>query len=208
MTMTDDERPDHPFTAPGGDGLQHAHGADEHGKNEHGKDDQQPVVPADAAEAEKLIRSYLQHHWVAARGGLDLFERASGGMSDPAHRERLTTLAAQVAGDRTALREIADRFGTPEATIWQKLTSLGETLARLKPNGSLTQRTTLTDLIELEGLMVAVEGKLRGWLTLRRLAQTEPRLEVARLDDLIQRADDQLEQLLEMHGEVADRLKV
>ena len=68
-----------------------------------------------------------------------------------------------------------------------------EKAARLKPNGRLLRRSPLSDLIELEGLLLGVQGKAAGFRTLRRLADT--RLQAGTLDELIARAEQQVNTL-------------
>jgi hypothetical protein len=70
-----------------------------------------------------------------------------------------------------------------------------EKVARLKLNGRIFARSPLSRVIELEMLRLGVEGKVAGWRTLRMLADTDPRLDAARLDELIDRARRQINQL-------------
>jgi hypothetical protein len=64
----------------------------------------------------------------------------------------------------------------------------GNLAGRLKFNGRLLARSPLSDLEELELLLLGVEGKAAGWRTLRTLADTDTRLDAGRLDELISRA--------------------
>jgi len=48
-----------------------------------------------------------------------------------------------------------------------------EKAARFKPNGRLLRRSPLSDLIELEWLLLGVQGKTAGFRALRRLADTD-----------------------------------
>ena len=51
----------------------------------------------------------------------------------------------------------------------------------------------LSSVIELESLLLGIEGKRAGWRVLRRQAQVDQRLDPAQLDDLTARADQQVE---------------
>jgi hypothetical protein len=51
-----------------------------------------------------------------------------------------------------------------------------------------------------------VEGKAAGWRTLRELAETEPRLDQARLDELLTRARTQAGQLEALRVRAASQL--
>ena len=83
---------------------------------------------------------------------------------------------------------------------------IGEKAGRLKLNGFLLGRSPLSDLEELEMMRLGVEGKAAGWRTLRALAETDRRLDPARLDDLISRARRQAELLEEHRLRAADQV--
>jgi hypothetical protein len=55
-------------------------------------------------------------------------------------------------------------------------------------------------------LRLGVEGKAAGWRTLRVLADTDQRLEPARLDELIARAQRQAELLEDLRVRAADQV--
>jgi len=72
---------------------------------------------------------------------------------------------------------------------------VAEKVTRLKPNGGVLQRSPLSSVIELESMHLGVQGKAAGWRALRRLADTDPRLDAGGLDALLERADRQSEVL-------------
>ena len=74
---------------------------------------------------------------------------------------------------------------------------------RLKLNGRLLSRSPLSGLEELEMMRLGVTGKAAGWRTLRLLADTDVRLDCGRLDELIARADSQLELLEDLRVRAA-----
>ena len=57
----------------------------------------------------------------------------------------------------------------------------------------------MTDVLKLEGLRAAVAGKRAGWDLLRSVAEYDARLDAALLDELADRADEQLERLQQVH---------
>ena len=83
---------------------------------------------------------------------------------------------------------------------------IGEKIGQLKFNGRLSGRSPLSDLEELELLWLGVEGKVAGWRTLRTLADTDPRLDAGRLDELIAGARSQAGQLEELRIRAASRV--
>jgi len=78
-----------------------------------------------------------------------------------------------------------------------------EKASRLKPNGRLVTRSPLSRVLELEAMRLGVEGKAAGWRTLRARAARDSRLDAARLDRLIDRADGQIEVLERLRVEAA-----
>jgi hypothetical protein len=83
---------------------------------------------------------------------------------------------------------------------------VAEKAARLKLNGRLLSRSPLSDLVELEGLRLAVEGKAAGWRTLLGIADQEPGLDADRLQELVRRANAQISRLEELRVTTAAEL--
>ena len=104
----------------------------------------------------------------------------------------LLRLAADIAADRAALLEIMTTLAVPVRGYKVCAGWIGEKAGRLKLNGRLLSRSPLSSLEELEIMRLGVTGKAAGWRTLRLLADTDPRLDRVRLDELIARADSQV----------------
>jgi hypothetical protein len=83
---------------------------------------------------------------------------------------------------------------------------VGEKVTRLKSNGRLVRRSPLPDLVELEVMYLRISGKEAGWHTLRIVADSDDRLDVDRLDELIARARRQVATLERLRQEEARRL--
>ena len=67
------------------------------------------------------------------------------------------------------------------------LARIGERLGRLKPNGRLRERSPLSDVLELETLLVGITGKRALWLSLRASSAASRE----DLDHLVERAESQ-----------------
>ncbi len=134
-----------------------------------------------------LLGIYLNDHLMGATGGLELFKRAA------ASQPELEPLRQEVEQDRDALLDLMRRTGTSVDRVKTTAGWVGEKLGRLKLNGHVLTRSPLSDLIELEGLTLGVQGKLSGWRLLKAIG--DPRLPDDVLDDLIARAERQVEQL-------------
>jgi hypothetical protein len=77
---------------------------------------------------------------------------------------------------------------------------MGEKVGRLKPNGQLLQFSPLSRVVEIEGLITGVGGKLSLWRTLLELAERDVRLDTGELEVLAGRAEDQLLRLQALRG--------
>jgi hypothetical protein len=67
---------------------------------------------------------------------------------------------------------------------------IGEKLGRLKPNAQLRGYSPLSPLVELEGLLMGIHGKLAMWRALAEVAQ-DLGLDRARFEALSARAERQ-----------------
>lgn len=154
----------------------------------------------------RFVQLYVEHHLVGSGGGSALFHRAASSQSSPHARAELTRLAAEVDDEQETLRDIAQRIGAHSTRGRELLAEAGEKLGRLKPSGRLLRRSPLSDVLELEALLLGVTGKRQGWATLRRFADDDPRLDVGLLDALAAQADAQLDVLTALHREAITQL--
>jgi len=152
---------------------------------------------------DELLHGYLQNHWAGATAGVSLFERVARTHPDPPTAAAVAAIGREVAEDRETLRRMMEAVGTRPSTLGTATAKVGAELGRLKPNGRIVTRSPLTDVVEVEGLRDAVYAKRGGWEALRAVADDEPRLDVTVLDDLLERADRQLERLRELHTDIA-----
>jgi len=136
----------------------------------------------------QLLGIYLNDHLAGATAGTALAHRIARTHQDQGDGSRLRRLAAEVAQDRAALLDIMTALGIPVRAYKVAAAWAGEKAGRLKFNGHLFTRSPLSFLVELEMMRLGVEGKAAGWRTLRTLADTDNRLDPARLDELIARA--------------------
>jgi ribosomal protein L30/L7E len=148
----------------------------------------------------ELLGIYLNDHLTGATVGVDRAQslvRAEA-ERDPALADTLRPVVDEIAEDRAHLLRIMRSLDVPVRRYRMVAGHLAERVGRLKANGRLVRRSPLTPMLELELLRLGVEGKAAGWRTLRRLADTDARLDTKQLDDLLDRAErqrDTLEQL-------------
>lgn len=110
----------------------------------------------------------------------------------------LARLAVEIDEDRSALLEIMGALSVRTDPL-KVLGGWGaEKLGRLKLNGRLLGYSPLSRVVELEGLVLGVRGKLALWRVLAQLEQRRPQLAGFELEELIGRAERQLDEL-EVH---------
>ncbi|HYN50337.1 MAG TPA: hypothetical protein VES62_05380 [Thermoleophilaceae bacterium] len=142
--------------------------------------------------ADKLLRIYLQDHLAGSTGGVELARRASGGAEGTTYGDALAKLADEIEADRRALESIMDKFGFGADRAKNLAFWAAEKAGRLKPNGQLTGASPLSRLVELEGLIAGINGKLSLWRSLLEIAPGEPRLVEEGLRHLLERGHEQL----------------
>lgn len=147
---------------------------------------------------------YLRTHLAGSSAGVDLFDRAARGLPEPAASE-IRRIQRELVEERRSLRSMMEALGVHENPVFNLATRAGERIARLKPNGDLLHRTAMTDLTELEAMLIAVSGKRAGWESLLAIVDDEPRLDRAELRRLHDQASDQLNSLHTLHSAAAAR---
>ena len=149
----------------------------------------------------KYLPIYLNDHYAGSTAGVELAKRAANNSRDNTEfGPALAALAGEIDEDRDALKRIMDRLDVSEDRIKASIFWLGEKVGRLKPNGELLQFSPLSRVVELEGLITGVSGKLSLWRTLLELAERDDRLDEGELEVLAGRAEDQLLRLHALRG--------
>jgi hypothetical protein len=161
------------------------------------------VTSAREGAAPELLGIYLNDHLAGATLGVELAHRMARSRTGPGAGSTMERLAAEIAQDRSALQEFMAGLGIPARVYKVCAGWIGEKVGRLKLNGRLRSRSPLSNLEELEMLRLGVEGKAAGWRTLRVLADSDPRLDSARLDSLMSRARSQADLLEELRVRAA-----
>jgi hypothetical protein len=145
-----------------------------------------------------MLAIYLTDHLGAATGGVELARRTASAQRGSPDGPELARLADEIDADRESLLGIMKALGVGVAHHKVAAGWVAEKVGRLKLNGSWVSRSPLSSVVELEGLLLGVHGKLALWRTLRVLAGDEPRLDAVEIDRLVARAEDQLKRLDDM----------
>ena len=145
-----------------------------------------------AASADKRLGIYLNDHLGGSAGGVDLARRAAANnFGTPRFGPPLAQLAVDIEEDRTALLELMSRLGVRRDPVKERVAWAAEKVGRLKLNGQLRGYSPLSRLVELEGLTIAVTGKLSLWQAVRHSLSADPRLHGFDLQRLAERARQQ-----------------
>ena len=150
---------------------------------------------------QKHISIYLNDHLAGATVGRNLATRTLSSNRDTQFEPFLERLAAEIAEDRATLLDIMRALDVGEDRVKRVGAFAAERAGRLKLNGSLFSYSPLSRLVEFEGLVVGVTGKLAMWRALRQL--DDPRLERFDLESLVQRAEEQRDSLEDQRLEAA-----
>ena len=162
----------------------------------------EPTAPGGIRNAD-LLGVYTNDHLASATGGVELVSRMLGRWRGTSYEPRLEELLDELREERSALRSQMERLGLPVREYKQALVWLGEKASRAKLNGHLLSRSPLSDLVEFEFIATAVLAKRAGFETLRAAAETDPRIDRALFDRLIDQADKQHHWLADVRREVA-----
>ncbi|MCT4353545.1 hypothetical protein M5362_10445 [Streptomyces sp. Je 1-79] len=138
-----------------------------------------------------LLTLYLNDHLTGSAAGVRLIHRIADRQSRTGSGPALAALARQIEEDQRSLRRIMRDLDVPAKPLREIMGRVGEKVGRLKLNGRLFSRSPLSDVLELEAMLLGVEGKAACWRALRELAETGSGVDTAELDRLLTRAGEQ-----------------
>jgi hypothetical protein len=141
------------------------------------------------------LATYLNDHLAGATTGRELAKRALSNNRGTEFEPTLEWLVEQIVEDREALLGIMRAVGAPEDHLKKLAAFAVERVGRLKPNNAVFSYSPLSRMVELEGLVLGVTGKLAGWRSLQQL--DDPRLAGFDLEQLAQRALEQRDRVEE-----------
>lgn len=160
------------------------------------------LIPNQRASRETLLSIYLNDHLAGATAGLELARRSRQSNPQPPLSTDLEWLIGQLTEDRRTLERAMSLLGVRRSVWKPPLAFLAEKAGRTKLNGQLTGYSPLSRVVELEGLVLGITGKLALWRALEQIAQRDQRLNALSIPTLIKRAEEQLA-TMESHRESA-----
>lgn len=138
----------------------------------------------------KYLATYLNDHLLGSTVGLELVRRAARENKGSELGAFLSGLAREIEDDRDTLLAVMSELGVTPDRLKVGAGWTIEKLGRLKPNAQLRGYSPLSPLVELEGLVTGIRGKLGLWRLLAEVAQ-DLGLDRARFEALSGRAESQ-----------------
>jgi hypothetical protein len=140
--------------------------------------------------ASKYLATYVNDHLGAATAGVELVRRAARENEGSELGAFLSDLAVEIEADRETLEAIMGELGVKSDCAKVAAGWAAEKIGRLKPNAQLRGYSPLSPLVELEGLLIGIQGKLAMWRALAEIADALG-LDRVRLQELAARAETQ-----------------
>jgi hypothetical protein len=138
----------------------------------------------------KYLATYLNDHLMGSTVGTELARRAAGENEGSELGDFLKDLAREIEDDRETLLALLAELRVKPDQLKMAAGWTAEKLGRLKPNAQLRGYSPLSPLVELEGLLIGIEGKLAMWQALAEVAE-DLGLDRARFEELGARAERQ-----------------
>lgn len=148
----------------------------------------------------KYLNTYLNDQLALGVGWRELARRAASAEEPGPLRSDLERVAGEIAEDVRTFEALMDRLGVARSRVKPALAIAGERAGRLKPNGHLRTRSPLSRFLELDALVMGLDGKVTLWANLRDLAGLGERLGDVDFDALAERARAQRATLTPHHA--------
>jgi hypothetical protein len=143
----------------------------------------------------KLLSIYMNDHLAGSTLGRDLARRTAASNRHNDYGPTLARLAEEIDADRESLLAMMDTLEVGPDRVKVLGAWVAEKAGRLKLNGRLLSYSPLSRLVELEGLLLGVTGKLALWRSLSLVEAKDFQLPKPELKRLVERAERQIEEL-------------
>jgi hypothetical protein len=150
------------------------------------------------------LAAYLNDHLAGSVVGVELARRIVKQNAGNEYGRRMAEIAEEIEEDRAELRTLMDRLGIRQRQIRLGIAWVGEKIGRLKPNGQLVGYSPLSRVIELEGLVIGITGKLELWRSLQVVDDQVHEFDEAEIKRLTERAESQRERVEGMRIRAAE----
>ena len=138
---------------------------------------------------------YLNDQLALGVGWREVARRAQRENEGSELGDALARVATGIAEDVETFESLMRRLGVRISPVKPRLAVVAERVGRLKPNGRVRGYSPLSRFVELDFLVMGIEGKKILWANLRDLAGLPERLPDVDFEALIERAQRQRETL-------------
>lgn len=155
--------------------------------------------------ADDSMDTYLNDHLAGAMFGSDLAEQIQKRNEGHELGDAVAPIAAEIEEDRQTLVDLMERMDTGKNAVKQVGTWIAEKASRPVFSGFTGSDQDLGNLLALESLTLGVEGKASMWKALIEVRDLYPPLLEIELEDLLTRAENQLQTLEDERRTAAKR---
>ncbi len=148
----------------------------------------------------RLLSTYLEDHHALLGAVLARAGRLVASDSHLPGGAVLREVCDVLTDDRGALSAMMDALGASPSAPKSILAGVAERLGRLKPNGTLLERSPLSRVVELDALRTALLDDAAVWRVLRAIGETDQRVDPADAESRVRRA--------ERHADAVERLRL
>jgi hypothetical protein len=148
----------------------------------------------------RYLHIYLNDQLALGIGWRELARRAQRSNEGTELGDALARVARGIAEDVGTFERIMARLGIRQNRVKTSLAVASERIGRLKPNGHARSYSPLSRFVELDVLVMGIEGKRVLWANLRDLAGLGTALPDIDFDELIRRAETQRRDLEPFHA--------
>jgi hypothetical protein len=135
-----------------------------------------------------LLAIYLNDQLALGVAWRELARRAARENAGTDLGDALSSVAGAIAEDVETFGAIATRLGVRPRRAKQLAAIAAERLGRLKLNGRVRGYSPLSRFVELDALVMGIDGKITLWQTIRDLAGAGELLPNVDFDGLVERA--------------------
>ena len=116
----------------------------------------------------RYLGIYLNDHLGGSTVGVQLARRIASHHEGTGAGPVLAAVRDEIEADRETLERLMERLGVERSRVKPAGGWVLERLGRLKPNGHLLGDSPLGYVVELEGLVTGITGKMLLWRALER----------------------------------------
>jgi hypothetical protein len=141
------------------------------------------------------LATYLNDHLAGATAATKRMERLAEAERQSIDGTELSRIAGEIAEDTRTLLEIFEVLNIRVQSFKRVAATVVEWIGLLKSNGTISRRSPMTTVVELEALRMGVIGKQAMWAALHETSLSTS----FDFDELLQRAQRQHESITEIH---------